>query len=59
MSNQQRTLDWWMWLTLLVAVVCFILAAAVKTKPGADFMILFGAVAMLAFFLRMYYRRSK
>jgi hypothetical protein len=51
-----------MWLTLFVAVVFFVVAALKANKQGADaaqFPILFGIMALVSFFLRMYYRRSK
>ena len=59
--EQKRKLDWWMWTTLVIALLCFAIGAltfnAIGGRGIAQLGIFLGFAALLSFFLRMYYRR--
>jgi len=63
MQQSQRKLDGWMWTTLIVAFLCFVIGAltfnAIGGRGIAQLAIFLGFAAMLSFFLRMYNRRRR
>ena len=62
MERRQRRFDWWMWTTLVVALLCFSIGALTFNASGgrsiAGIGFSLGFAALLSFFLRMYYRTT-
>jgi hypothetical protein len=62
-KRPQSKLDWWRCTALVVALLCFSFGALAYDASGgralAQLSIFVGFAALLSFFLRMYYHRSR
>jgi uncharacterized membrane protein YhaH (DUF805 family) len=63
MEPKRRKFDAWMWTTLVVALLCFLVGAltfnAIGGRGIAQLGIFLGFAALLSFLLRMYYRMQR